>query len=155
MTPPKLTVELVPKTAWFKNVRSEVSKERWDNIRKLVYMKALYSCEICGGQGPKWPVECHEVWEYDDTKHIQRLVRMTGICPDCHQVKHIGLAERMGHLKDALAHLAKVNKWDEKQARQYVKEQFEVWQQRSRYKWTLDLSALDRYAPEKKLSSTA
>ena len=58
----KLTIELVPKTAWYKNVRSEVSKDRWDELRKECYRNANYKCEVCGGTGPKWPVECHEIW---------------------------------------------------------------------------------------------
>ena len=61
----KLTIELVPKTSWFTNLRSLVSKEQWDKIRNKVYWKAGYKCEICGSKGPKWPVECHEIWHYD------------------------------------------------------------------------------------------
>ena len=57
-----LTVELVPETAWFKNLRFEVSPLHWDEIRTKCYVAAGWKCEVCGGKGPKWPVECHEVW---------------------------------------------------------------------------------------------
>jgi len=63
-----LTVELVPSSSWFSNVRSNVSKKTWDFLRKSTYKKANHRCEICGGRGDKWPVECHEVWDYDDQK---------------------------------------------------------------------------------------
>src|SRR4051794_19953715 len=61
---PRLTIELVPRTCWLSNVRNHVEKSQWDFIRKSVYLKASNKCEICGGKGPKWPVECHEIFEF-------------------------------------------------------------------------------------------
>jgi 5-methylcytosine-specific restriction endonuclease McrA len=46
-----LTIELVPKTAWYTNVRSNVSKKEWDRIRKKSYQNAGHVCEICGDTG--------------------------------------------------------------------------------------------------------
>ena len=34
---PRLTVELVPQTCWFSNVRDHVSREDWDQMRSQVY----------------------------------------------------------------------------------------------------------------------
>jgi len=51
----KLTIELVPKTCFFSNVRSEISATLWDILRKETYRKANYRCEICNGKGEKWP----------------------------------------------------------------------------------------------------
>ena len=69
----KLTIELVPQSSWGNNLRSEanLSKGQWDKLRKESYRKANYKCEICGEKGPKWPVECHEIWHYDDEKHTR------------------------------------------------------------------------------------
>ena len=50
--PPRLTVELVPQTCWFSNVRSEVTSADWNRIRRYVYERAGHSCEICGGSAP-------------------------------------------------------------------------------------------------------
>jgi len=83
--PAKLTVELVPSTSWYSNVRSEVSKKDWNAIRKRVYREANYVCQICAGRGSKWPVECHEIWAYDDENHIQELAGMQALCPKCLQ----------------------------------------------------------------------
>ena len=58
----RLTIELVPQTCWFSNVRSEVSAADWDRLRKLTSNAAGGRCEVCGGRGPRWPVECHEIW---------------------------------------------------------------------------------------------
>jgi cytochrome c2 len=107
-----------------------------------VYKTAGYKCEICGGQGRRHPVECHEVWHYDDKARVQKLERMIALCPACHEVKHIGLAEVRGRAQEAMKHLAKVNGWTFPQAMRYVSWAFEVWQHRSRFQWKLDLSHL-------------
>ena len=70
----KLTIELVPQTSWYTNVRSNVSKEQWDVIRKKCYAQANNVCEICGdtgkNQGYKHNVECHEIWEYNELTRV-------------------------------------------------------------------------------------
>ncbi len=68
-----LTVELVPQTCWYTNVRSNVPAEDWERLRKFVFKLAGYRCEICGGRGDKWWVECHEQWEYDDARWYCQL----------------------------------------------------------------------------------
>jgi hypothetical protein len=97
--PVRLTVELVPKTSWYHNVRALVDEMTWDRIRHQVWRQAEYRCEICGGRGPEHPVECHEVWRYDDRTRVQALVRMIALCPACHQVKHLGLANVQGRAR--------------------------------------------------------
>jgi hypothetical protein len=47
-----------------------------------------------------------EVWDYDDARMVQRLVRLIALCPAYHEVKHLGLAGRCSRLGPALAHLA-------------------------------------------------
>lgn len=141
----KLSLDLVPATCWFSNVRSAVSKKRWEKIRSQVASQAWDTCQICGGIGPRHPVECHEVWSYDDTKQIQKLVGMVALCPDCHQVKHFGLAQVNGKGEIALKHLMKINEWTETRAERYVKAAFELWAERSKKKWKLDISHLSEY----------
>lgn len=136
----KLTIELVPKTAWFKNLRSELSKEQWDRLRKDCYRQANYICECCGGKGDKWPVECHEVWKYDDKNKLQTLIRLISLCPSCHEVKHIGLASIKGRKEIATKHLSKINGWGLTQTENYINAAFSLWQQRSKYKWSMDIS---------------
>lgn len=140
-----LTVELVPSTCWFKNVRSEVSPADWDRLKRMTSEAANHRCEVCGGRGPRWPVEAHEVWHYDDLTHVQTLAGMVALCPDCHSVKHIGLAMARGREKQALAHLARVNGWTPEDAQLYVEVQFEVWSKRSSHSWILDISWLEQY----------
>lgn len=138
MTP--LTIELVPKTAWFKNLRSELPKEQWDKLRKECYRKANYVCECCGGKGNKWPVECHEIWAYDDKKKKQTLLGLIALCPSCHEVKHIGFASVRGRLDAATQHLANVNRWSFRKSKEYIDEAFKLWEKRSAYEWELDIT---------------
>ncbi len=139
----KLTVELVPSTSWFSNLRSLLTSAEWDKIRKACYKKANYKCEICDGKGDKHPVECHETWEYDDINKIQKLVSLISLCPNCHEVKHIGLAGIKGRKENAMSHFCKVNKCAMAEAEKYVQEAFVLWNTRSEVEWKLDISALE------------
>ena len=137
-----LTIELVPSTAWYRNLRSELSRKDWDFIRRKQYKQAGFICEACGGRGKKWPVECHEVWEFDDAAKVQRLVGLVALCPDCHAVKHMGFANSRGRGQAAKDHLAKVNGWTLEQTELYVTGCFDKWEERSKYQWELDLAWL-------------
>lgn len=145
---PTLSVELIPKTCHFSNVRTTVKKEEWDKIRFISYKAADNKCEICGdngkNQGYKHNVECHEIWEYDDANHIQKLIGLISLCPICHQVKHIGRAIAIGKQSECFLQLAKVNKWTTEQVQEHIIASFELHKERSRHKWTLDLSLLTK-----------
>lgn len=145
----KLTIELVPSSSWYTNVRSNVTPEQWDIIRTKSRVAAANKCEICGdsglNQGFHHPVECHEVWEYDDKKKMQKLVRLISLCPMCHKTKHIGLAQIQGFGDIVLEHLIKVNNISEAKAKKYIVSSFDTWFKRSEHEWTLDISYLDDY----------
>ena len=106
----KLHIELVPRTSWYSNVRSNVPPSQWDKLRRASYAAAGYKCEICGGKGHKHPVECHEEWDYviEDGERIQRLKKLISLCPNCHKVKHPGLAQIKGELHIVVKQLMKV-----------------------------------------------
>lgn len=137
-----LTIELVPSTSWFNNVRTAVSTADWDRCKRYVRHRSQDRCEICGGRGPKWPVECHEVWRYDLPTETQFLDDLIALCPACHEVKHIGFAEKRGRAPQAIDHLARVRGWSTDDAITYAQQCFELWSARSAYDWTVDLSFL-------------
>lgn len=155
---PKLTIELIPKTCHYSNVRTTVTKQEWNKIRFISYEKANNKCEICGdigkNQGYKHNVECHEIWEYDDTNHIQKLVGLISLCPICHQVKHIGRAIAMGRHQLVYNQLMKVNKWTPKQVETYILKCFETQKERSKYQWKLDISILSQEPYNIKIKET-
>lgn len=144
-----LTIELVPKTAWYSNVRSNVTASKWDAIRKKSYSIANNKCEICGdvgkNQGVKHNVECHEIWEYNDKTKEQKLTGLISLCPFCHKTKHVGLAQIKGEEEIVIKQLIKVNKMTRQEAKDYIRTAFEVWLERSKYEWKLDITMLDDY----------
>ena len=139
----KLTIELIPQTSFFSNLRSLLSASEWDKIRKGCYKYANYKCEVCDGVGPKHPVECHETWEYDELTGVQKLVNLVALCPNCHEVKHIGLAGIKGRRDEAIAHFCKINECLKSDAEKYIKEVFLAWNTRSDMEWQLDVSLLE------------
>jgi len=144
---PKLTIELIPKTCHFSNVRTTIKTKEWDKIRMISYANANHKCEICKEtgkeQGYRHDVECHEIWDYDDVNHIQKLVGLISLCVVCHKVKHFGMARAMGYESQCFNQLAKVNKWNQKQINEHIEASFEVYKERSQFQWTLDLSILN------------
>lgn len=147
--PLKLTIELVPKTSWMTNVRSKVTKAEWDKIRRKCYAAAGYVCEVCGNvgteQGFRHPVECHEIWHYDDENKRQALEGLIALCPYCHKVKHTGLAGIKGEMHIVMDQLMEVNEMTEDEAEDYVNESFMIWRERSAHQWNVDISYLDEY----------
>ena len=139
---PRLTVELVPSTSWGSNLRSVLPPAEWARLSRQVRTEAGMRCEICGGRGKHHPVECHEVWEYDDENLIQRLVRLIALCPDCHAVKHIGRTTELGHGREARKHLGSVNGWAPSEVAEHLRGALAVHRVRSRHAWTLDLTSL-------------
>ena len=138
----KLIIELVPASSWQNNLRSLLKPQMWENLRKEVYKKNNYKCVICGA-GEK--LHAHEVWEYDDEKHIQKLVNLIAICSKCHAVEHIGLAgiqasQGKVNFENLVKHFMKVNNCDRETFEKHQKEAFKKFEERSRFDWGLDLS---------------
>jgi hypothetical protein len=140
-----LYIDLVPSSSWMTNVRSVLTAGEWDKVRIRSYELAEHKCEVCGGQGEKHPVEAHERWSYDDRTGIQKLTGICALCPDCHEVSHFGLASVKGRTKQAFDHLKLVNGWGDNKAAGHIEESFNIWDKRSRMKWSLDLSWLLSY----------
>lgn len=141
----RLSIELVPASCWMSNVRSAVTKAQWNKIRSEVASQAWDICQICGGVGPKHPVECHEIWQYNEKTGVRKLTGMLSLCPDCHMVKHIGFAQIKGKYDVALKHFMKINKLKKREAEEYIDQAFATWRERSKLQWTLDLSLLKQY----------
>ncbi len=137
----KLTPELIPYRMHYKNVRAVLSEADWRNLAKTIYKESNYKCDICGARER---LECHEVWQFNDRKSVQALVGLTTLCSDCHRVKHIGLARKMGYFEDALEHMCKVNQISRRYAKKVIDwNEKEVSKRNKDY--NLDLRFLNKY----------
>jgi len=142
----KLTVELIPKSSFFNNMRKVLTQENWDSLRRSVYREYKYKCGICGASGK---MNCHEIWKFNDREHVQSLKGYIALCDMCHHVKHIGFAAVLagqGKLDYAkvVDHFCKVNRCSERAFQKYVDKVFKKHEKRSKFKWTVDITSYKR-----------
>lgn len=50
---------------------------------------ATYRCEVSGGVGTDWPVECHELWRFDEGSQTLQLRGFMALHPEIHVAKHL------------------------------------------------------------------
>lgn len=140
---------LIPKTAWNNNLRSYLTQTGWDKVRKKCYAEHDYKCQICGGQGgwgKKHPVECHEDWVFENGE--VKLIGLMSLCPPCHAFHHPGRTEQLGLLEPMLKQFMNVNNITRDQAITYLRKEFDIWRERSRQHWKLNIDYLSEYMGE-------
>lgn len=136
----KLTIELVPTGAWGKSLRQLAKRSDWDKLRRQTYAASKDRCAVCQTKGR---LNCHEVWEYDDVRHVQRLASFIALCDLCHRVKHLGLAgllAQRGKLdyQEVVRHYMKINTVSKEQFDIDRRDAFDLHKERSKHKWTTD-----------------
>lgn len=158
-----LRIELVPRSAWWQNVRSHVSRKDWEKCKQYARAKtADGSCIICGSsgyeQGRNYPSEAHEIWGYDDETSTQTLVDIIPLCPLCHQCKHLGHTRQHAspdHWATVIEHLQSVNRWTDEQTLSAVELAFAIWDLRSQVpRWHLDIGFLKTIGIERTMPLT-
>ncbi len=140
-----LFVDMVPRSCWFTNVRTCVTAQDWERLRRMITGRAGQKCEACGAtedRGVGRRMEAHERWAYDDHTGVQALRRLICLCSDCHTSTHFGHANVTGRAEQALAYLRRVTGMTDAEAGDHVHAAGEVWTRRSARVWTLDLSML-------------
>ena len=129
-------------------MRSQFPSAVWDTIRKKAYADYGHLCGICRHSGR---LNCHEIWEYNDKKRIQTLKGFIALCDWCHHVKHIGHAGILAlqgvlDFKKVEQHFMKVNQCTQSQMDAHRKEARELWRERSKHKWKVDLGPYEKSA---------
>lgn len=137
----RLTAELVPKTSWYDNMRKAVSGSDWNKIRKNVYAQYNRQCGICHAQVR---LNCHEIWHYDDERHLQTLAGFIALCDWCHHIKHLGFAGMLasqGKLdyEKLIQHFMRVNECDRETFEHHRAAAMRQWKERSAHQWQVDL----------------
>lgn len=139
----KLHIELIPKTCWGINLRTKFKKSDWDKIRKSVYEKQNICCYTCGEKCNS--LDAHEMWEYDEENHIQRLSNIIGVCKSCHNAIHYGRAQKTGHEREAREQFIKVNNCEIYDFQDELLKVKDDYYRRSRIEdWELDLSYIEK-----------
>ncbi len=147
----KLTVDLVPQTQWYKNLRNQVPRSVWDKLRKGVYAQAGFKCQICGAEGK---LNCHEIWEYEEENLVQHLKGFHAVCSMCHHVTHFGMSSILasqGHLdiEEVVGHFMKVNDVSREAFEEHLLDAADIWSCRSQFEWVLDYGQWAALLPEK------
>ena len=147
-----LTIELVPTTVFFSNVRNSSTPRVWNTIRTRCYHDSSNQCDICTdigtNQGYKHKVDCHEIWKYEtraDGERWQTLIGFTSLCPKCHEAKHAGLAYDRGNIERVQSWLAEINETTMEEASDYILAAFNEHRERSKHDWKLDTSYVKTY----------
>lgn len=145
--------DLIPVTSWGSSLANLLAKPCWNAIRLPVIEARGNRCQICG----EWQgaVECHEIWAYslppagapEGTVGVQRLIGLAAVCPDCHEMFHLGLANIRGRLEVVKRRLMAVNQWSAGEFGSYDREMAASYTARSTVNWALDLSLVAGDAP--------
>ena len=88
-----LQIEPILEQNWGKSLAHLLPPPVWDTLRREVYKDARYACCFCHAIDVK--LHAHELWAYDDKKHIQKLRGFQCVCEDCHAIKHWGRTVRV------------------------------------------------------------
>lgn len=142
-----LSIDLVPVSAWFTNVRTVVSRRTWAGLRRYVFERTERACEGCGSwehPGSGRALELHERFEFDVPTRTQSLRRLVALCQRCHAVAHVDRTVAAGFGREAFAHLQRVTGMTAAEATAHVDDARTVTVLRGRYVWELDLSILTR-----------
>ncbi len=143
---PRLSVELIPKKTWGVNLWSILRQSDWRRLRKPACEASGFRCAVCRGVGTKGRIECHERWDFVEWSCTQVLTGMIALCPECHQVKHIGRAIIHGRGDEAKHHLLTTNEWSTKQMARYLDLIFDLALLRDlEVRWYVDLSWLKQF----------
>lgn len=141
-------MELVPSTVWESSLYRLMPREIWNRIRDNFIKENGRKCQICGET--TGTMNLHEIWNYDDSKHIQKLEGFILLCKMCHHVKHIGLAGILAEegkldYNEVIRHFCKVNNCSEEEFEKHREEAFEIWEKRSKFEWKQDFGGYNEF----------
>ena len=136
----KLWANLIPKTTWENNLRKVLPREEWDTLRRTVYERANYCCQICNASDVQ--LHAHEEWSYDYENAYQHLNDVIALCKWCHHCQHLGFANiliRNGKLDPTrlVAHWCQVNNLPEEKFHKHSILASRLWALRNQFPWIL------------------
>lgn len=147
----RLTIELVPRSAWGRSLYGTMARSRWQTLRKRTLAQRGERCEVCGSERP--PFVCDEIWRYDDESAIATLTGLRIICRMCSFVKHFGHAGVLAQqgsidVEDVIAHFCRVNACDRSAFDRHRSEAGDLWLDRCRIIWRIDFGEFASLVPD-------
>lgn len=130
-------VDLIPSSSWCASLANMLTGSSWKVVRDVATARAG-ACEECGAMGV--PLECHEIWTYDEDAGIQTLRELRAVCGPCHETHHLGFASIRGRYAQTMLRLAALNRLMPSELGEYEAEVFARFDRRSSIAWSLDLS---------------
>ena len=137
----ELYIDMIPKTSYFKNVRSLFNEADWNLIRHHIYNRTNNKCECCGCKRSKY-LEAHERWIFDFETKTQKLIRIIALCRLCHQATHYGHSKVFKNIIKINEHLKKVRGFTDEDLKAHIKEAYEIWEKRNKINWIIDTSII-------------
>jgi len=137
----ELYIDMIPKTSYFKNVRSIFSENDWNLIRHHIYERSYHRCECCGVKRFKY-LDAHERWIYDNETKTQKLIRIIALCRLCHQSTHFGHSKKTKNIDKIKEHLKKVKKINDEELDKHIEESYNIWRERNKIEWKIDTSII-------------
>jgi hypothetical protein len=67
-----LTIEMVPRPLHGRSLAKQLPRWIWHVLSREVREPAESRCQTCSAESGR--LDCHEVWAYDDERHIARLL---------------------------------------------------------------------------------
>ncbi len=137
----ELFIDMIPKTSYFKNVRSLFKEEDWNLIRHHIYERTNNKCECCGCKRNKF-LEAHERWIFDFENKTQKLIRIIALCRLCHQVTHYGRSKIFKNINKINDHLKKVRGFNDNELKSHIENAYNIWKERNKINWIIDTSII-------------
>ena len=158
----RLEIGLVPRPLHHKNLRNMIPRQVWEAIRSERLEAAGGRCEICGSEGksalavkvpvPEFlrgktlretpsgssPLDCDEVWAYDDARCVATLRKVRMLCKLCHSVKHIARGAEADR-RALVAHFMAVNQVGREVFEEHEQQAYLELEMRSAKAWRVDL----------------
>ena len=136
-----LTIESSPQTTHGQTLQRLMRPGEWKKLRETEMARSGHHCEACGATGI---LHCHEVWDYDDDKHVQRLKNFMVLCQTCHIFKHLDsiyarAIEGRLEWSDVVEHYIRVNDCSGLRFWRDRKAALAKWKRREKHKWEVDL----------------
>lgn len=137
----ELYIDMIPKTSYFKNVRSLFNDTDWNLIRHHIYERSFHRCECCGVKRFKY-LDAHERWIYDYETKTQKLIRIIALCRLCHQATHYGHSKKTKNIDKIKEHLKKIKKLDDIELNNHIRNAYNIWNERNKIEWIIDTSII-------------